>query len=356
MGATKTLRSGPGGRATETLPVAVHYTQRVPPVLACVDIEGCSQAVLLDSVRGTFRYLSPPETAHGLGAPGIWLSRAFVAAAGPAGPRPELLAGAAAPPLPGERGPARAAGFVIARGIPREVAPPGAIVLPAGQAWGDGTHPTTAMALEVLRREAARGAASFLDVGCGAGILLVAAARLGIARRAGVEIDDVARAECAEALEANGAPAALVRALEETAGEAPFDLTVLSIGFAVNSTLLPAVARAASRRLFVGALREGAEEARVAAIARGAGLTPAARFVCRAAAGRPGFGAWVGVLFAAAAAPREMEEEIEIAPPVVAAEAPARASSRLAVLDPPLGTRLLLEMPGGGRRVLELER
>jgi ribosomal protein L11 methyltransferase len=56
---------------------------------------------------------------------------------------------------------------------------PGAIdlVIDPGQAFGTGSHPTTRLCLELLLEVEPRG--SFADLGCGSGVLAMAAARLG---------------------------------------------------------------------------------------------------------------------------------------------------------------------------------
>src|SRR3954451_16282179 len=51
------------------------------------------------------------------------------------------------------------------------------IVIDPGQAFGTGTHPTTALCLELMLALKARG--SFADLGCGSGVLAIAAAKLG---------------------------------------------------------------------------------------------------------------------------------------------------------------------------------
>jgi ribosomal protein L11 methyltransferase len=51
------------------------------------------------------------------------------------------------------------------------------IVIDPGQAFGTGTHPTTAMCLELILELKQRG--SFADLGCGSGVLAIAAAKLG---------------------------------------------------------------------------------------------------------------------------------------------------------------------------------
>ena len=58
-----------------------------------------------------------------------------------------------------------------------------------GRAFGTGAHPTTQLCIELLAR-AERG--SLLDVGCGSGVLSIAAARLGFAPIRAVDNDPVA--------------------------------------------------------------------------------------------------------------------------------------------------------------------
>jgi ribosomal protein L11 methyltransferase len=53
------------------------------------------------------------------------------------------------------------------------------IVIDPGQAFGTGTHPTTALCLELMLDLKPRG--SFADLGCGSGVLAIAAAKLGYA-------------------------------------------------------------------------------------------------------------------------------------------------------------------------------
>jgi ribosomal protein L11 methyltransferase len=51
------------------------------------------------------------------------------------------------------------------------------VVIDPGQAFGTGTHPTTRLCLELMLSLDARG--SFVDLGCGSGVLAIAAAKLG---------------------------------------------------------------------------------------------------------------------------------------------------------------------------------
>jgi len=53
------------------------------------------------------------------------------------------------------------------------------LVIDPGQAFGTGAHPTTRLSLELMLGLEPRG--SFADLGCGSGVLAIAAARLGFA-------------------------------------------------------------------------------------------------------------------------------------------------------------------------------
>jgi ribosomal protein L11 methyltransferase len=61
-----------------------------------------------------------------------------------------------------------------------------AVVVDPGRAFGTGAHATTRLCLELLL-DAPRG--SLLDVGCGSGVLSIAAARLGFAPVHAVDLD-----------------------------------------------------------------------------------------------------------------------------------------------------------------------
>lgn len=77
----------------------------------------------------------------------------------------------------------------------RAVADDVVLALDPGMAFGTGLHPTTRLCLAGLEEMAGRGhvaGARVLDVGCGSGILAIAAARLGAAAVLGVDTDPVA--------------------------------------------------------------------------------------------------------------------------------------------------------------------
>ena len=64
-----------------------------------------------------------------------------------------------------------------------------AVVIDPGRAFGTGAHPTTRLCIELLATSA-RG--SLLDVGCGSGVLAIAAARLGFSPIAAIDDDPIA--------------------------------------------------------------------------------------------------------------------------------------------------------------------
>lgn len=79
------------------------------------------------------------------------------------------------------------------------------IVLDPGQAFGTGDHPTTRLCLELMEPIWEHTPPRFVaDIGCGSGILSVAAKLLGSERVIGVDIDEVAIASARENAIRNG--------------------------------------------------------------------------------------------------------------------------------------------------------
>lgn len=75
------------------------------------------------------------------------------------------------------------------------------VVVEPGQAFGTGAHPTTRLCLELLLE---RERTSVLDVGCGSGVLAVAAARLGFAPVVALDLESAAIAATRANAAANG--------------------------------------------------------------------------------------------------------------------------------------------------------
>lgn len=98
-----------------------------------------------------------------------------------------------------------------------------AVVIDPGQAFGTGAHATTRLCLELLL---AQRPGSLLDLGCGSGVLSVAAARLGFAPVVALDIDPVAVEVTTENARVNGVDIAVA---EEDAQAADFPLTDVTV-------------------------------------------------------------------------------------------------------------------------------
>jgi ribosomal protein L11 methyltransferase len=88
-----------------------------------------------------------------------------------------------------------------------------AIKIDPGMAFGTGTHPTTQLCLELME-EYFEKSSVVIDVGCGSGILSIAAIKLGAARALGVDID----------------PGSIVNARENAATNQVGDELILDVG------------------------------------------------------------------------------------------------------------------------------
>lgn len=117
-----------------------------------------------------------------------------------------------------------------------------------GRTFGHGAHPTTRLCLEAVERRVGDGGArTVLDVGCGSGVLAVAAARLGATSVVAVDVDPVAVAVTEANAERNGV-AGLIDAQtvfgEDTTDPlgpvpGPNDLVVANLGAAALVALAP---------------------------------------------------------------------------------------------------------------------
>jgi ribosomal protein L11 methyltransferase len=122
------------------------------------------------------------------------------------------------------------------------------IDLDPGRAFGTGGHATTRLVIalaEELAERRARSVARFLDLGCGSGILSVAAARLW-PRAAGlaVDVDPEATACARENLDRNGVTTVETRAGTLADAPGPFDVVLANIQADVLLPLAPAVVAA----------------------------------------------------------------------------------------------------------------
>jgi ribosomal protein L11 methyltransferase len=117
-------------------------------------------------------------------------------------------------------------------GPPWEEPPADAIpvVIDPGRAFGTGAHATTRLCLELLQ-EVEPG--SLLDVGCGSGVLSVAAAKLGFPSVSAFDIDEVALETTVANASANNASVDVVTELQ------PAELAVMNIALDVVETMLP---------------------------------------------------------------------------------------------------------------------
>jgi ribosomal protein L11 methyltransferase len=117
-------------------------------------------------------------------------------------------------------------------GPPWEKAPADAIavVVDPGRAFGTGAHATTRLCLELLQDVEPT---SLLDIGCGSGVLSLAAAKLGFAPVIATDIDEVALEVTRTNARANGVDVDVVAALQ------PASLGVMNIAHDVVERMLP---------------------------------------------------------------------------------------------------------------------
>ncbi len=124
---------------------------------------------------------------------------------------------------------------------------PGDVVLALdpGMAFGTGLHPTTRLCLAAVESLADRGVLAgtrVLDVGCGSGILAIAAVKLGAGSALGVDTDPIA----IEATAANARRNAVVRRVHAREGSLPsraprFDVVLANLIAGLLVPLAPAL-------------------------------------------------------------------------------------------------------------------
>ena len=154
---------------------------------------------------------------------------------------------------------------------PREM-----IVMDPGLAFGTGKHETTRACLQYIDALSGElGGASFLDMGCGSGILSIAAAKLGFVPVRGFDVDPEAVAVAAENAAKNGVSVAfdhfaLGRGRPVPGGVARYDVVAANILGPLLVRFADEVAAAAGGELIVsGILNELYPEVLAAYAARG---------------------------------------------------------------------------------------
>lgn len=164
--------------------------------------------------------------------------------------------------------------------------PPGLIdvVLSDEGSFGSGAHPTTRACLELLTTIEPRGALA--DLGCGSGVLAIAAALLGWSPAIAVDADP-AGLEAASANAARNGVELDTRRLDLRVDAVPSAETfVANVPLAVHESLAPGLGPSAARMIASGVTEDEADA--LAASYRAAGLAERRRWLP---------GGWAAILF-----------------------------------------------------------
>ena len=156
------------------------------------------------------------------------------------------------------------------------------ISLDPGMAFGTGTHPTTQLCLQALE-DLIAPTMRVLDLGCGSGILSIAAAKLGANQIVALDIDPIAVKTTKENAQQNGVDHQIIaqQGSLETIITSPrrFDLIVVNILAKIIIELcdqhLGDTVRPGGKAIFSGIIDEQADEVETAL--RQTGLEPTAR-------------------------------------------------------------------------------
>jgi ribosomal protein L11 methyltransferase len=150
------------------------------------------------------------------------------------------------------------------------------IDLDPGRAFGTGGHATTRLVIALAEEVEGRTVRRFLDLGCGSGILSIAAARLWPrARGVAVDVDPEATACAAENLERNRVTTVETRAGTLADAPGPFDVVLANIQADVLLPLAAALVAALAPGATVvlsGLLTEAAPPVLAAYVAAGLAL------------------------------------------------------------------------------------
>jgi ribosomal protein L11 methyltransferase len=131
------------------------------------------------------------------------------------------------------------------------------IVIDPGQGFGTGAHPTTHLVLALLQPQER---CSVLDVGCGSGVLAIAAAKLGFSPVIAIDNDPAAVESARANVERNGERRIVTKVADALATELPAaDLVLANITLNPLQQLAPRLR--CKRAILSGLLRSQAEAA-----------------------------------------------------------------------------------------------
>jgi ribosomal protein L11 methyltransferase len=160
---------------------------------------------------------------------------------------------------------------------PADVGSRQVIRLDPGLAFGTGHHPTTRMCLKLVE-ELVRPGASVLDVGCGSGILSIAAAKLGAGSALGFDVEADAVIAAGRNIVANEVEA-VAKVVEGTfqtgAGAGQYDLVFANISAKVilgNAEHFARAAKPGGVIVISGILQERGDEVTAALVDVGLGV------------------------------------------------------------------------------------
>jgi len=129
------------------------------------------------------------------------------------------------------------------------------LVIDPGGAFGTGTHPTTRLCLELLLDLEPGG--SLVDLGCGSGVLAIAAAKLGFAPVSAVDQELAAVEATASNARANGIELARVERLDLRRDAVPrADVVVANLTGPLLRRLGPRIAAAAGDTVLLSGILE----------------------------------------------------------------------------------------------------
>ncbi|MBC7461967.1 MAG: 50S ribosomal protein L11 methyltransferase [Thermoleophilia bacterium] len=130
------------------------------------------------------------------------------------------------------------------------------VVIEPAQGFGTGAHPTTRLVLSLLEQQPR---SSVLDVGCGSGVLTVAAAKLGFGPLTAIDNDPVAVESTLENLERNDVRGVTTRVSDALQQELPSaDLVLANVIYEPLVRLAPRMR--APRLILSGLLKSQAED------------------------------------------------------------------------------------------------